>query len=396
MEQPEEGPHAATEFEGLREQQRAIGRVLSAMTRGEGLEPVLAEVVESATLLSGAKNGRLWLLEDGLLRVVANCGWSESLDYDLEHPHLLDRTTMAGRTALTRQIVHVPDVDADPEYSYAGSDAFRSGLFAPIVFEDELIGVIGIVHEEVDPFDESAIELLKTFADQASLVMANARLLQAVERQKTELSRFVSPAVADLLASVDGERLLAGHRAYISIAFCDLRGFTAFSATAAPEELIEVLRGYHAMLGELISRHQGTLEHFAGDGVMVFFNDPVPVADPELEAVRFALAAHDRFEALSAGWQKVGIELGLGVGISAGHATLGRIGFEGRYDYGALGPDTSLASRLSTRATSGQTLIAQRVYAAVEERVEAASVGEFELKGFARPVPAYEVKGLRD
>src|SRR4029453_19009845 len=128
--------------------------------------------------------------------------------------------------------------------------------------------------------------------------------------------------------------------------------------------------------------YEGTLEHFAGDGVMVFFNDPVPVDDHELKAIRFALAAQARFHPLAQAWGKRGIELGLGIGISAGYATLGRIGFEGRYDYGALGPDTSLASRLSTQAGSGQTLISQRVYAAVEEAVDAEPVGELELKGF--------------
>jgi adenylate cyclase len=395
MAQLEAGSDPAAQVENLREQQRAVGRVLAAVARGVGLEPVLQEVVESATRLSRAKNGRLWLFVDGLLHIAANCGQESGIDYDLERPRPLDRSTMAGRAALTREIVHLPDVEADPEYTYAGPRPFRSGLHAPILFEGDLIGVIGIVREEVGPFDESVVELLQTFADQAALAIANARLLETVERQKTELSRFVSPQVADLVTSDEGQRLLAGHRAYISVVFCDLRGFTAFSQTAAPEEMMEVLRAYHAMLGELIPQHGGTLEHFAGDGVMVFFNDPLPVADHELEAVRFALAARDRFEVLAAGWRERGIELGLGVGISAGDATLGRIGFEGRYDYGALGPDTSLASRLSTHASAGQTLIAERVHLAVEGHVEAEPVGGLELKGFARPVPAYEVRGLR-
>jgi adenylate cyclase len=155
-----------------------------------------------------------------------------------------------------------------------------------------------------------------------------------------------------------------------------------------------VLRSYHAVFGELISVHEGTLEHFAGDGLMVFFNDPVPVPEHEVQAIRFAIAAQDRFAELAAGWRKRGIELSLGVGIAVGHATLGRIGFEGRYDYGALGPVTNLASRLSTHAQPGQILISQRVHAAVEPAVDALPVGEIELKGFARPVPAYEVRSL--
>jgi adenylate cyclase len=236
---------------------------------------------------------------------------------------------------------------------------------------------------------------VRTFADQAAVAIANARLLDAVERQRSELSRFVSPQVAELLSSDDGERLLAGHRAYISVLFCDLRGFTAFVETAAPEELFELLRDYHALVGELIAAHEGTLEHFAGDGVMVFFNDPAPVPDHEAAAIVMALALQERFDELASVWRKRGTELGLGIGIAAGYATLGRIGFEGRYDYGALGPVTNLASRLSTHAKPGQILISQRVFATVEDAADAQPVGEIELKGFGRPVAAYEVRALR-
>jgi adenylate cyclase len=236
---------------------------------------------------------------------------------------------------------------------------------------------------------------VQTFADQAAIAIANARLLDAVERQRTELSRFLSPQVAELVSSPEGEQLLAGHRAYISCLFSDLRGFTGFVENAEPEELLEVLRSYHGLLGELIRAYEGTLEHFAGDGVMEFFNDPVPVEGHELRAIRLALDAQERFAELAAGWRKRGIKLSLGIGIAAGYATLGRIGFEGRYDYGALGPVTNLASRLSTFAQPGQVLISQRVLAAVEHEVDAQGVGEIELKGFALPVPTHEVRSLR-
>jgi class 3 adenylate cyclase len=216
-----------------------------------------------------------------------------------------------------------------------------------------------------------------------------------VDRQRTELSRFLSPQIAALVSSDEGERLLAGHRAYITVVFCDLRGFTSFVETAAPEELLEVLRRYHGTLGGLIPEFQGTLEHFAGDGVMVFFNDPVPVDEHELQAIRFAASARERVGELAEGWRKQGIDLGVGIGIASGHATLGRIGFEGRYDYGALGPVTNLASRLSTNARAGQILVSQRVFAAVEDRVEVAPVPDVELKGFMRPVTAFEILRLR-
>ena len=236
---------------------------------------------------------------------------------------------------------------------------------------------------------------MKAFADQAAIAIANARLFEAIERHRAELSRFVSPQVAALLTTKQGRQLLAGHRVYISCLFCDLRGFTTFAETAAPEELFEVLRAYHELLGRLIPAYEGTLEHFAGDGVMVFFNDPVAVEDHELQAIRFALTAQEQFAELARGWQRRGIDLALGIGIEAGYATLGQIGFEGRYDYGALGPVTNLASRLSTRAVGGQILIGQRLFAAADEAIDAASVGELDLKGFARVVPAYEVRGLR-
>jgi adenylate cyclase len=262
--------------------------------------------------------------------------------------------------------------------------------------EDDLIGVVVVVRREAEPFTDDHIALVQTFADQAAIALTNARLFEAVERQRTELSRFVSPQVADLVSSEHGDPLLAGHRAYISSLFCDLRGFTAFVETAAPEELFDVLREYHAVLGDLIPVYEGTLEHFAGDGVMVFFNDPLPVDEHELQAIRLALAAQGRFTELAGAWRKRGIDLALGIGIEAGYATLGRIGFEGRFDYAALGPATNLASRLSTYASAGQTLIGQRIFAATEEAVETTPVGTLDLKGFGRPVVAYEVQRLRE
>ena len=389
------GPQLARELEDVREQQRAISGVLRAVARSAGLQPVLDEVAEECRRLCKADHGALWLLREGLLHLGAHQGEPAGEEYDREHPHLLDRTSAAGRAAVERRPVQIPDVLADPEYTYPGPRFFRAMLGVPIMFENDLVGVVVVVRREPEPFTHDHVALAQTFADQAAIALTNARLLEAVERQRTELSRFVAPQVADLVSSEDGEQLLAGHRAYISSLFCDLRGFTAFAETAAPEELLDVLREYHAVLGELISSYDGTLEHFAGDGVMVFFNDPLPVDEHELQAIRLALAAQARFAQLSAAWSKRGIELSLGIGIEAGYATLGRIGFEGRFDYGALGPATNLASRLSTYASAGQTLIGQRVFAATEHAVETIAVGALDLKGFGRPVFAYEVRGLR-
>jgi class 3 adenylate cyclase len=378
------------------EQQRAIVHVLRAVARGEGLEAVFRALVEAAARLCDAEFGEVHLVDGDVLRLaVGHGGPPELYEYEREHPHVRDRTTVVGRVALSREVVHIPDILEDPEYALtvAVDSGLRVILGAPILAGDELVGVFNVVRTSPTPFSDEQIELLGTFADQAAIAVANARLFDAVERQRTELSRFVSPQVAELVSSNEGEKLLAGHRAYVSCLFCDLRGFTAFAETAAPEELFELLREYHGAIGELVSAHEGTLEHFAGDGLMVFFNDPLPVENHELQAVRLALAAQERFAELAESWRKRGSELALGVGIASGYATLGRIGFEGRYDYGALGPVTNLASRLSTEAKPGQTLIAQRVFAAVEEEVDAEPVGELELKGFGRPVVAYEVLG---
>jgi class 3 adenylate cyclase len=221
-------------------------------------------------------------------------------------------------------------------------------------------------------------------------------LTATIERQREELSRFLSPQVAALVSSPEGEQLLAGHRRQITAVFCDLRGFTAFAETAEPEELFGVLRDYHEAMGALIVEHGGTLEHFAGDGIMIFFNDPVLQPDHVERAVRMAVAMRERFADLAVRWRKLGYELAFGVGVAVGYATLGRIGFDGRFDYGAIGNAVILASRLSSEAKGGQILLSQRAYAAVEEIVEATSVGELALKGFSRPVPAVDVIALRN
>ena len=296
-------------------------------------------------------HAQLYLTDGDLFYIFSHVDDThEGYQYAKDHPHVRSRSTVVGRVGLTSDVVQIPDVLADADYTF-GAQAivgFRALLGVPILLEDELIGAVSVGRDVPGPFADDEVELVKTFADQAAIAIANTRLIEAVERQRAELSRFLSPQVAELVSSPEGEQLLAGHRAYISCLFCDLRGFTAFAETAAPEDLFEVLRAYHETLGELIPAHEGTLEHFAGDGVMVFFNDPVAVEEHELQAIRLALSAQERVGELAQAWRKRGIELGLGIGIEAGYATLGRIGFEGRYDYGALGPVTNLASRLST------------------------------------------------
>jgi len=210
------------------------------------------------------------------------------------------------------------------------------------------------------------------------------------------LRRFLSPQLAEAIISSGDESLLESHRRAITVVFCDLRGFTTFAELAEPEEVMAILGAYHAALGALIFRYEGTLERFAGDGLLVWFNDPLPIPDHAARAVRMAVEMRAGVSELLAEWRKAGHELGFGVGIAQGYATLGRIGFEGRYDYAAIGTVTNLAARLCAEAGGGQILLNQRVYAAVEALVEAEPVVPLELKGFARPVAAYNVLRLRD
>jgi class 3 adenylate cyclase len=395
------GPRATgdePELEQLRRQQRAVSDVLAAVARSEGLQVVFEAVVDAASQLGGGGYGALYLADGNSYRpAVVRDRTPEQLEWERSHPHVVDRTTLTGRVVLSRSVVHIPDVLADREYDWPmqASVGYRSLLGVPIMAGEELVGVLGVARHQPAPFSADEIAIVRTFADQAAIAIVNARLLDAVERQRVELARFVSPQVADLLSSDDGLRMLAGHRAYVTVLFADLRGFTAFVETAAPEELLEVLRQYHELVGGLMAVHGATLEHFAGDGVMGFFNDPLPMAQHELQAVRLALDLQARFAGLAGEWRKRGTQLGLGIGIAAGHATVGQIGTAARHEYGALGPVTNLAARLSGQARAGQILISQRVLAAVEDDIDVEPVGSVELKGFSRPVETFEVRGLR-
>jgi adenylate cyclase len=208
------------------------------------------------------------------------------------------------------------------------------------------------------------------------------------------LKRFFSPQLAEALSSGD-EAVLASHRREITVVFCDLRGFTAFADTADPEDVMRLLRDYHATVGRLISRYEGTLERFTGDGLMVFFNDPVPCPDPAARAVRMAVEMRDAVERLLEDWRRRGHALGFGTGIDMGYATLGRIGFEGRFDYAAIGTVTNLSFRLCQESVDGQILVSQRVYVEVESLVQAEPLGALTLRGFARPLIAFSILAVR-
>ena len=240
---------------------------------------------------------------------------------------------------------------------------------------------------------------LKQLHDQVTEM--NRSLEQRVSEQLVEiarmsgLKRFLAPQIAELVLSSGGEQLLESHRREVSIVFCDLRGFTSFAETAEPEEVMTVLREYHDGLAGLIHAFEGTLERFAGDGLMILFNDPLPCPDPCERAVKMAVQMRDRVIDLAAKWRKLGHDLGFGVGIAHGFATLGRISSQGRFDYTAIGRVVNLAARLCGEAKTGQILIDGKVHSAVETLIEFESAGELTLKGFHRPVAAFDVRAIR-
>jgi adenylate cyclase len=247
---------------------------------------------------------------------------------------------------------------------------------------------------------------IKRLHDQVETLAAevkewNASLERRVAAQVGELERvgrlrrFFSPQLAELIVNGGTEDPLKSHRREITVVFLDLRGFTAFAEVAEPEEVMGVLREYHQATGKLILEYEGTLEHFTGDGITILFNDPIPIPNPSERAVRMALAIRERVGRMAEDWVKRGYELSLGIGIAQGFATIGAIGFEGRWDYSAIGTVTNLAARLCGEVPGDQILIAQRVYAGIETLVEVEAQEVLTLKGFRRPVIAYRVRGLK-
>jgi class 3 adenylate cyclase len=409
------------------QQQTATADVLKVISRSTfDLPSVLQTLVESAARLCDADKSIITREKNGVFYRAEAYGFSrEFMDHVRDTPVKAERGSGIGRALLEGRVIHILDVKADPDFTFMEHQKlgeFRTLLAVPMLREGVPKGIVTLTRSEIRPFTDKQIELATTFADQAAIAIENARLLRELRERTRELEaqsqevaklnqqleqrvadqvseiermgrlrRFLPPQVADLIVASGTEKQLESHRREITALFCDLRGFTGFSESSDPEDVMALLREYHAAIGGIINTYGGTLERYAGDGVMVVFNDPIPVDNPALQAVLMAIEMRAAIGELIEKWRKLGHDIGFGIGIAHGFATLGTIGFEGRFDYAAIGTVSNVASRLCDEAKPGQILISPRVLMAVERDITVEPVGDFSLKGIRRPLTAYNV-----
>jgi len=387
----------------------ALLEISQATAKSLEEEKILNATLNKSMEIFGFDVGYIRTLDKGNKNLIVRAARGLSSPEFLTTSFSLDSSEpVVGKTVFKTQKPHISaDVRKDPAFKARIME--REGLVSlamvPIVSKDIVHGFIGLGSKRLHYFSEVELRLICNSCSQLGTALANAQLFDGVQARAAELEqrvreqlaqierlrRFLPPQVADLIVASGTQKQLESHRREITALFCDLRGFTRFSESADPEDVMALLRDYHAAIGRIIFRYGGTLERFAGDGVMVIFNDPVPVENPAFQAVLMALDMRTAIAAMIEKWRLLGHDLGFGIGIAHGFATLGTIGFEGRYDYAAIGTVSNVASRLCDEAKSGQILISPRVMLAADTAVTVEPVGELNLKGIRRPMAAYNV-----
>jgi class 3 adenylate cyclase len=406
-------------------QQAATSEILRVINSSPGdLAPVFTTILDKALHLCEAAFGFVTTYDGEHFQRAAQRGVPEALaayfrsGMDQPRPGDAHWRLLAGE-----ELIHNLDQKDEDAYRLGNPlrravvdlGGARSALVVALRKDGVLLGALTVYRKEVRPFSEKQVAILQSFAAHAVIAIENARLLSELRKRTDEigrwnrelearvaaqvaeierigkLRRFLAPQLADLIVARGDESILESHRREIVVVFCDIRGFTAFAERAEPEEVMALLRDYHAALGPIVARFEGTLDHYSGDGIMVFFNDPLPTPEPAKRAIEMAMAMRETAAEVVNAWRRRGHTIGFGVGIAQGYATLGQIGFAERMDYTAIGTVTNVAARLCSEAKDGQILVGKRIAATVDGAVSLEEIGNLSLKGLSQPIAVYNV-----